>query len=549
MRSGGALLVDQLERHGVDLAFGVPGESYLAVLDALRDSSIRYVTCRHEGGAANMAEAYGKLTGRPGICMVTRGPGATHASCGIHTAAQDATPLILLIGQVPRAFVGRGAFQEVDYHRMFGGLAKWVCELDDAARIPEIVTRAFAVAGSGRPGPVVLALPEDVLRDEVGAAAASVSVSAAAGLDDGTSIERTIDLLARAERPLVIVGSRPWSVEAHAGLGEWCLENSMPVATAWRSKDHVDNALSVYAGGLGLGGDPRLAQRLREVDALLVVGAELGDIDTGGYSLLAPPDVEGKLIHVHPDPTVLGRVYRPTLPIVSSGPAFVAALRSTELPARSGRRRWTEALHADEVSFAATPRPRGQIDLGAVMALVEGRLPDDAIVAHGAGNFAIWAQRFYRFHRYPTQLAPESGAMGYGLPAAIAAKLTFPAATVVCVAGDGDVLMTGQELATAVQVGADIVVIVVDNGMYGTIRAHQERFYPGRVSGTALRNPDFVLLARAYGCYSERVEHTEEFAAAFERALGAGTSAVLHLPVDPEAITPDQTLAEIGASG
>jgi acetolactate synthase-1/2/3 large subunit len=547
LRSGGVILVRQLELHGTELAFGVPGESYLPVLDAIRDSPIRYVTCRHEGGAANMAEAHGKLTGRPGVCMVTRGPGATHAACGVHSAAQDATPLLLLVGQVPRAFRGRRAFQEVEYESMFGGLAKWVCEVDDPAGIPETVARAFAVATAGRPGPVVLSLPEDVLADEV-----DVRDATPAPLRDGRAathdIERAIALLARAERPLAVVGGRPWSPHAHADAGAWCGASGIPVATAWRSQDHVDNTLPEYVGGLGLGGDPRLAARLGEADVLLVVGADLGDIDTGGYTAIEPPGSANELIHVHPDPVSLGRVYRPTLPIVSSGPAFLAGLRRAGPLDGSRTRAWLAALRADHVAFAEH-RPRGgALDLVGVMGALCESLPADAIVTNGAGNFAIWAQRFYRFRQYGTQLAPESGAMGYGLPAAIAAKLAFPSRAVVCITGDGDFLMAGQELATAVQVGAHIVVLVVDNGMYGTIRAHQERHYPGRPSGTDLRNPDFAALARAYGCFAETVGRTEEFPAAFERARTAGSPALLHLPVDPRRITPDRTLTDIGAA-
>jgi acetolactate synthase-1/2/3 large subunit len=544
LRSGGELLVRQLELHGTEIAFGVPGESYLAVLDALRDSPLRYVTCRHEGGAANMAEAHGKLTGRPGICMVTRGPGATHAACGVHSAAQAATPMLLLVGQVPLAFRGRRAFQEVDYERMFGGVAKWVCEIADATAIPETLARAFSVATEGRPGPVVLSLPEDVLTDEVDTGdAAPLRVDPRRPAGD--ELEQALALLAGAARPLLLVGGRPWSEQAHADVAAWCAANGIPVATAWRSQDHVDNTLPEYVGGLGLGGDPRLAARLGEADVLLVVGADLGDIDTGGYTTIEPPAAGTTLVHVHPEPATLGRVYRPTLPIVSSGPAFLADLRAARTLEYSRRRGWLDALRADHVAFSEH-RPRGgRLDLVAVMESLCESLPADAIMTNGAGNFALWAQRFYRFRTYPTQLAPESGAMGYGLPAAIAAKLAFPQRTVVCVAGDGDFLMTGQELATAVQAGAHVVVLVVDNGMYGTIRAHQERHYPGRPSGTELKSPDFVALARAYGCHAETVPRTEEFPAAFERARTAGVPALLRLPVDPAAIAPDTTLSEL----
>jgi acetolactate synthase-1/2/3 large subunit len=547
-RSGGRLLVDQLALHGVDVAFGVPGESYIAILDALVDSPIEYVTCRHEVGAANMAEAYGKLTGRPGVCMVTRGPGATHASCGVHTAFQDSTPLLLLIGQVARRALEREAFQEIDYRRMFGPLAKWVAQVDHADRIPELLARAFAVATSGRPGPVVLALPEDVLVEESDAPdAARYTVTQGHPGDD--DLQRMRDLLQAAERPLVVVGGQPWTEDAHDVLGAWCAESALPVASAWRCQDYVDNALPVYVGHLGLGPDPRLAARLHEADVLLVVGARLGDVETGGYAQLAVPTTPGALVHVHPAPEELGRVYQPTLPILAGGPQFADALRHVEPLEPSRWRGWTEAARADYVdNLRHTPRAGG-VDLGEVLASLRELLPDDAILTNGAGNFTVWAHRFYEFRRYRTQLAPISGAMGYGLPAAIAAKVAHPGRLAVCVAGDGDFLMTVQELATAVQYALPVVVIVADNGMYGTIRMHQELQFPGRVSGTELRNPDFAALARAYGGHGERVERTEDFAPAFERAVASGAPAVLHLLTDAEAITPRRTLTEIREAG
>jgi acetolactate synthase-1/2/3 large subunit len=545
-RTGGRILVDQLALHGADLAFGVPGESYIDVLDALRDSPVRYVTCRHEGGAATMAEAYGKLTGAPGICFVTRGPGATQASVGVHTAHQDGTPLLLLVGQVPREDAEREAFQEIDYRRMFAPLAKCVAQVDQVERIPELTARAFRVATSGRPGPVVLALPEDVLADlaEVPDASPYAPAQAAPGTNE---LAAARELLAAAERPLAIVGGQPWSADAGEALATWCEASGIPVAAAWRCQDYVDNEAACYAGHLAVGADPALRDRLRDADVLLVVGARLGDIETGGFATIVPPGVGRTLIHVHPDPDEIGRVYEPALGIVSSGPRFAEALRAVKPLDPGERSAAMDAAHAAWRSTLETRALPGAVEATGVMSGLRGRLGPDAILTSGAGNFTVWAHRFYVFRRYRTQLAPLSGAMGYGLPAAIAAKLVHPDRDVVCLAGDGDFLMTAQELATARQAGAPVVVVVLDNGMYGTIRMHQERRFPGRVSGTDLDNPDFVALARAFGAYGERVERTEDVPAALDRALGAGTAAVLHVPVDPEALTPRQTLAEIRA--
>jgi acetolactate synthase-1/2/3 large subunit len=543
-RSGGQILVDQLARHGARLAFGVPGESYIDVLDALRDSSVRFVTCRHEAGAANMAEAYGKLTGAPGVCLVTRGPGATQASVGVHTAFQDGTPLLLLVGQIPRDDAEREAFQELDYRRMFGPLAKWVAQVDQPQRIPELVARAFRVATSGRPGPVVLALPEDVLAAEADVPDASAYAPAQAS-PAAPELDELRRLLERAERPLAIVGGQPWSQEAGVDLAAWCEASGIPVAASWRCQDHVDNTSACYAGHLGLGVDPALGERLREADVLLVIGARLGDIETGGYETIVPPGVGRTLIHVHADPNELGRVYEPALGIVASGPRFAEALGGLAPLTRPDAARELGAVHD---AYLETLEPRtlpGAVELAGVMAALRARLGDDAIVTSGAGNFTVWAHRFYVFRRYPTQLAPLSGAMGYGLPAAVAAKLVHPDRDVVCIAGDGDFVMSLPELATAKQQGAAVVVLVADNGMYGTIRMHQERRFPGRVSGTELENPDFASLARAFGCHGERVEHTSDAAAALDRAMTAGVPAVLHLPLEAEALTPRLTLSEI----
>ncbi|MSO94213.1 MAG: thiamine pyrophosphate-binding protein [Thermoleophilia bacterium] len=544
MRTGGQLLVDQLVVHGVEVAFGVPGESYLAVLDALHDAPIRFVSCRHEGGAANMADAYGKLTGRPGICMVTRGPGATHAAAGIHTAYQDSTPLILLIGQVGREMMEREAFQEIDYRQMFGPMAKWVAQIDSADRVPELLARAFRVATSGRPGPVVLALPEDMLVDESGADDA-VLYSITRTHPSGDDVAEARALLAGADRPLVIVGGAPWSAEANEELTAWCVAGGLPVASGWRCQDYVDNTAETYVGHLGLGLDPCLAQRVRDADVLLVIGDRLSEITTSGYTLLTVPTPKQVLIHVTADPNEIGRVYTPTLGVVASPESFARALG--QQPALDPSR-WQAQTQKGRAAYLANLEHspgRGDLDLGDVMAILRQRLPADAILASGAGNFTVWAHRFYEFRQYRTQLAPTSGAMGYGVPAAIAAKILHPARAVVCMTGDGDFLMTGQELAVAVQGDVAVVILVVNNGMYGTIRMHQERHYPGRVLGTDLVNPDFAALARAFGAHGAVVDRTQDFAAALDDALTCGGPAVIELRVDPEALTPRQTLTEI----
>ena len=541
-RTGGQILVDQLVLHGAELAFGVPGESYLAVLDALHDAPVRLIATRHEAGAANMAEAYGKLTGRPGICLVTRGPGATHASVGVHTAFQDSTPLLLLVGQVGRRTIGREGFQEVDYRQMFGSLAKCVLQVDETARLPEAIAHAWWTACSGRPGPVVIALPEDMLTEtaDVPDAAPVVIASAAPAPED---VARAAELLTSAERPLIVVGEGGWTARAGADVIRWATAAGIPVAASFRCQDYVDNEAEVYAGHAGLAMAPALARRLAEADVLLALGGRLGDIPSAGYTLLDIPRPRQRLVHVHPDPAELGAVYQPELAIVSGLERFAAALAAT--PPGSGRDDGNAAHAEYEANLHEHRELPGALQLADVMGVLRERLDDDAILTCGAGNFTVWAHRFYAFRQYPTQLAPRSGSMGYGFPAAVAAKAVHPERAVVCVAGDGDFLMTGQELATAVQHELAVVVLVVDNGMYGTIRMHQERHYPGRVVGTDLVNPDFVAYARAFGAHGALVERTEDFAAAFDEALAAGRPALLHLRVDPEAITPRQTLSEI----
>jgi acetolactate synthase I/II/III large subunit len=544
-RTGAQVLVDQLVLHGVDTAFCVPGESYIAVLDALRDAPIRLVVARHESGAANMADAYGKLTGRPGICFVTRAPGATHAAVGVHAAYQDSTPLILFTGQVPRPHRGREAFQELDYGRMFGEMAKWVVEAEEAAAFPELAARAFHVAASGRPGPVVVSLPEDVLIEQTDVADAAPDRRARPVPAVG-DVERVHELLRRAERPFVVVGGGGWSEQAAADLQAWAETSLLPVATSFRRQDYLDNLSPSYAGVLTIGQDPALTKRLREADLLVAVGTRLGDIATRGYTTFEPPRTPQTLVHVHADPDELGRVYEPDLPLVSDSTEFLAAARALEPVDGARWAEWTSAAHRDYLAWLRHDR-RGALDLGDVLAHLRERLPPDAIVTNGAGNFTVWAHRFYAFRRYGTQLAPCSGAMGYGVPAAVAAKIVHGERLVVCLAGDGDFLMSGHELAAALQERAPIIVLVVNNGMYGTIRMHQERQFPGRVIGTDLVNPDFVALAHAYGAYAEAVDRSDDFPEAFERALAAGRPALLELRVDPEAITPRATLSAIRA--
>jgi acetolactate synthase I/II/III large subunit len=542
-RHGGKLLVDQLVLQGADTIFGVPGESFLAVLDGLYESPIRLITCRQEAGAANMADAYGKLTGRPGIAIVTRGPGATQASVGVHTAFQDSTPIILLVGQVASDQVEREAFQELDYRRMFGEMTKWVAQIDRADRIPEYVARAYAVCSSGRPGPVVLALPEDMLTSEADVADAlpARGVQPHPAPDD---IERLRELLAGAERPFAILGGGGWTPDAAHDLRVFLEANAIPAGAAFRRQDSIDNDSPSYAGDVGIGINPKLAARVRESDLLLVVGPRLGEMTTSGYTLIEPPVPAQPLVHVHPGAEELGRVYRPELPILSGMTHFAAAVRDLRVEPRW--RDWASEARADYEAWQQPPPMPGAVDLGACVAHLRDRVPD-AIVTNGAGNFSAWVHRFWRWHEYPSQLAPTSGAMGYGVPAAVAAKAVHPERTVVCFAGDGDFLMSGQELATAAQHDLPILVVVVNNGMYGTIRMHQERHYPGRVVGTELRNPEFAAYARAFGAHGETVTETAQFAGALDRALASGGSALIELQIDPDAINPRTTLSAIRA--
>jgi acetolactate synthase-1/2/3 large subunit len=546
MRTGGRILVDQLEQNDVDLAFCLPGESFLSVLDALYDSSIRLVSCRHEQGAANAAEAYGKLTGRPGICLVTRGPGATQAAVGVHTAKQDSTPMLLLVGQVPRAFRGREAWQELDYGQVFGGIAKAAWETESAERVPDDIARAISLSLSGRPGPVVLGLPEDMLAEEAEVADAPPVVVEQPTPQPG-DLARMCELLAAAERPLVVVGEGGWTQETADGVLAFCEANDLPVATAFRCQDHVDNHSPSYVGVLGVAMDDALAARLRDADLVLAIGGRLGEVPTRRFTLLEPPRPRQTLVRVHPDLDELGFVYRPDAAILSGLPEFAAALAGLD-PVEPRWAEWRAAARADYEANLRHEPMEGPVDLGEIMAFLRGRLPEDAVQTCGAGNFTVWAHRFAEFRRFGTQACPRSGSMGYGVAAAIAAKLVHPDRIALCFTGDGDFVMSSPEFATAVQYELPIVVLLVNNGMYATIRMHQERQFPGRVSGTTLENPDFVALARAYGGHGERVERTEDFEGAFERALASGRPALLDLPVDPERISPRVRLSELRAN-
>jgi acetolactate synthase-1/2/3 large subunit len=544
-RHGGRILADALLAQGVRHAFGVPGESYLPVLDGLHDAraKLQFIVCRQEGGASYMAEACGKLTGEPGVLFVTRGPGATNGAIGVHTAFQDSTPMVVFIGQVPNDFAEREAFQEMDYRRMYGQMTKWVAQIDRVERIPEYVSRAFHTAMAGRPGPVVLALPEDTLFAE----AAVADVPKAHRVRPAPSPQEMSELkklLEGAQRPFVLLGGGGWDGEATRKLQRWIEKAGLPAGTSFRCQDLFDNRSASYAGDVGIGINPKLAARVREADVLLVIGARLGEMTTSAYTLVEAPLPKQTLVHVHAGAEELGSVYRPALAINSGYPQFVQALEgiSVRKPEWAAQ---TLSLRENYLEWIKPQPMPGALHYGEVVRWLSDRLPENTIVAGGAGNFAGWLHRHFRYKGFRTQLGPSNGSMGYGFPAAVAAKLVHPERPVLAVCGDGDFLMNGQELATAVQYDAAFVALVVNNGQYGTIRMHQEREYPGRVFGTGLRNPDFAAYARAFGGHGETVERTEDFAAAFERASASGKPALIELKIDPDAITPATTLTAI----
>jgi acetolactate synthase I/II/III large subunit len=546
-RTGGQILVDQLAAQDVERVYCVPGESYLAALDALRDSSIEVTVCRQEAGAAMMALTEGRLTGRPGVCFVTRGPGATNAAHGVHIAEHDSAPMILFIGQVERAMIGRGAFQEMDYRAFFGSVAKWATQIESAVRIPETIHRAFHIAMQGRPGPVVIALPEDMLVETVQAADAPRATATPIwpGLAQMAELQK---MLWSAERPIAILGGPGWTERGSAAFARFAERFDMPVVASFRRASAFDGEHDNYAGEIGLSADPKLKARIENADLVMLVGGRMSEAAAQGYTLFDIPQPRQRLVHVHADAHEIGRNYHPALAIIATSPEFCAALEGVHPPPAIRWSAETRQARADYLAWSdeAPPSP-GRVQVSEIMFALRRRVPD-AIFTNGAGNFAIWVGRFLRFRRIEQQLGPTSGSMGYGLPAAIAASRVFPKRTVVCFAGDGDFLMNGQEFATAVQYGLPVVVVLIDNGIYGTIRMHQEREFPGRVIASNLRNPDFAAYARAFGGHGETVEETAEFLPAFERALASGLPSIVHVKIDPEAITPASTLSEIRAA-
>lgn len=544
--NGGQILVKSLVALGASKSFGVPGESYLAVLDALYDTKgqLDYVLCRNEGGASFMAAAYGKLTGTPGICFVTRGPGATNAAIGVHSAMQDSSPMILFVGQVGTDMKGREAFQEIHYPSMYGTIAKWAVEVDQIERLPEILSRAWITATSGRPGPVVVALPEDMLTSLSTVAPLNGPARIAEPAPDAAALAEALALLAQAERPAILLGGSNWSEAGRAAFKAWAEASDIPVIAALRYQDMFDNHSPCYAGDMGLGLAEGIRKTLRDADVVLAINTRFGETTTEGYTLFNVPVARQKIIHVHSSAAEIGKIYIPTIGIVAGPNAFAAALTPVSGPWADWRQR---ARTAWEATFDLAPLP-SPVDMGLVSAHLREVLPEDAVLTNGAGNFTVWPNKFFKFGPKARLLAPQSGAMGYGFPAAIAAKVACPGRTVVCFAGDGDFQMNCQELGTAMQAGAQPIVLILNNGIYGTIRAHQERNYPARVSGTTMENPDFTALAKAYGYHAERVETTDDFPAAFARAMASTTGAVLDLNISPEAITPRLTLTQMRAA-
>lgn len=542
MRHGGKILVDQLVKLGVQRVFSVPGESFLAALDGLRDSGIANVVCRHEGGAAMMAEAHGKLTGQPGVCFVTRGPGACNASAGVHVAMQDSTPMVLFVGQIDNRQTDRETFQEVDYRAMFGGLAKWAAQVDDTARLPEYIARAFRVATSGRPGPVVLALPENMLSavTEVADFSGGVAHDPA---PDPDAVKAIVDQIGAAERPLVIVGGPHWNQTAADALLDFARVMQVPVATGFRRQDRCDNRSPLYIGDMAVGMNPLLAQRVREADCLLLLGTRLGDIETQGYTLIDPSEPGKVISHVYPQAEEIGRVYGADIGMVCRADHAIIALRDAAKPCQ--REPWLRDGRAAYLAWVTPQASPGAVKQEEVVSWLSENLPEDAIVTNGAGNYAAWLHRYFAYKQCGTQLAPTSGSMGYGFPAAVAASLLHPGRTVVCLAGDGCFQMTLNEMSTAVQHGAHPIVIVMNNGRYGTIRMHQEKSYPGRVSGTDCASPDYAALARAYGGHGETVTEGAGFAAAFDRARASGTVAVIECVLDPDVLSTSAALSDL----
>ena len=546
-RSAAQALVEQLIAQRVSHVFCVPGESYLAVLDALYDSGIQVIVCRNEGGAAMMAEAHGKATGRPGICFVTRGPGATNASAGIHIAQQDSTPLILFVGQVERKTKERDAFQELDYRAVFGSMTKWTAEIGEPARMAEYVGRAFSTAMAGRPGPVVLALPRDVLAGKADDSDASF-IDALETSPASADMATLADLIAGAQRPLLLLGGGRWDEEACAAVTRFAERFRMPVMTSYRRSPLFHPLHPNYAGDLGLVPNAKLLARVKASDLVIAVGARLNETTSQGYTLFDIPVPQTRLVHVYPGAEELGRVYRPYLAIHASPRSFAKALDTMEPRAPTPWAEQTRAAHDEYLAWSETPVPQpGAVNLSAIMIWLRENLPDNTILCNGAGNYASWIHRFYRFRHFATQIAPISASMGYGVPAAVAMQLLHPARKVISINGDGDFLMNGQEFATAMQYKLPVIVLVFDNSLYGTIRMHQEREYPGRVIATELVNPDFAAYARSFRGFGAQVEKTEDFAPAFRAAEASGLPSIIHVKYDGEGITPVSTLSGIRA--
>ncbi len=550
LRSGGQILVDQLRIHEVDTIFCVPGESYLTVIDALHDAQneIKTVACRQEGGATNMAEAYGKLTGKPGVAMVTRGPGACNGSIGVHTAMQDSTPMVIFIGQVARDQEYREAFQEVDYHQFYGAICKEVVQIDHAERVPELVSQAFHIAASGRPGPVAVSIPEDMQRDmaDVADARSFTTVRSEVGPKAMADFRAQ---LANSERPLMILGGAGWSEKACTDIQAFSEANGVPVAASFRCQDLFDNMHVNYAGELGTSASPQLAERLRASDLLIVLGSRLGEMTTNGYSLVSLPVPRQKLVHVYMDASELGRVYEPDVSIVASMESFAAAARDMKATNTDSRVEWLRQANQDYIDNLKPTLEMSSVNMHAVMDVLNEKLTADAIITTDAGNFSGWAQRFYRYRKFRSQLGPTSGAMGYAIPAAISARLTAPNRPVVAFVGDGGAMMSGQEIATAMQYGSDPIILVINNNCYGTIRMHQERDYPNRTLATELKNPDFAKWAESFGAYGAIVEKTEDFEAVFEQAMKADRISIIEIRVDLETITTRTTMSNLRGSG
>ncbi len=549
-RTGGQVLVDQLLIHGADTAYCVPGESYLEVLDALHDVKDRFtlINARHEAGAANMAETYGKLTGAPGICMVTRGPGACHAAIGVHIAQQDSTPMILLVGQIARNTTDREAFQEIDYRAMFGPIAKWATQIDDARRIPEYMARAFRVATSGRPGPVVISLPEDMLTDVVTVADARPYTATHAELS-AVSLDALKAELAGAERPLLLLGGSGWSDASAAAITRFAETNAIPVASSFRRQDIVPNSSPVFAGDFGTSTAPTLYAHQRAADLLVVIGARLGEMTTKTYTTLTPPNPQTRLVHLYPEPDEIGRVYAPDLGIAAASASVAAALDGVDLGQSDRWRDWCDKLHGDYLTDSTAPNGDGwDLDMGVALTQLRDSLPEDVIVTLDAGNHTGWAQRFLRYGRPGRIIGSTCGSMGYAVPACVAAAIAYPDRLSLGFVGDGGFLMSGNELSTATQYGAKPIILVFNNGIYGTIRMHQERDHPERISGTTLQGQDFVKMAEGLGAHAERVTKTADFAAAFVRARNSGRAAVIELVTDPDQISTRTTITKLRAA-